>query len=241
MDKDLTLIKDLQNFDSIIIKEKRLLKKNPQIILEYERHYKEAEKELELKRDVVEKAQKNRREYEASLDDATARLDKLKSQMSEIKTNKEYQARLKEIEKLEEERSLIEDKILIAMEEIDEIEKLLLQVEEKLKEEEKKFNKKKAIIEREQAEAKERLKELINKRNEISKNIEPEIYNQYMFLMEKKSALAVVSARDETCMGCNMKIPPQTFAEVIKGERIITCPQCNRFLHFEPESVTEKV
>ena len=47
------------------------------------------------------------------------KVEKLKARTSEIKTNKEYPALLKEIETAEKENKAIEDEILVLMEKID--------------------------------------------------------------------------------------------------------------------------
>jgi predicted nucleic acid-binding Zn-ribbon protein len=43
---------------------------------------------------------------------------------------------------------------------------------------------------------------------------------------------AVAQGKNEVCMGCFMNIPPQLFIEVQRGDKLIKCPQCSRFLFF---------
>jgi predicted nucleic acid-binding Zn-ribbon protein len=50
---------------------------------------------------------------------------------------------------------------------------------------------------------------------------------------------AVVPVRKQACMGCFMRINDKTYAEVIKGEEITTCPHCGRILYLEPQKEEE--
>ncbi len=48
---------------------------------------------------------------------------------------------------------------------------------------------------------------------------------------------AVVPVKKQACYGCYMKINDKTYADVIKGEEITTCPHCGRILYIEREEV----
>jgi len=54
-------------------------------------------------KESLQTAQKNKRERDKDLEAGVQKIDKLKARTSEIKTNKEYQALLKEIEAAEQE------------------------------------------------------------------------------------------------------------------------------------------
>lgn len=59
---------------------------------------------------------KDRRRLEIELQDVEARIAKYQSQLLEVKTNKEYQAMLKEIENVRAERAGLDERILVEME-----------------------------------------------------------------------------------------------------------------------------
>jgi predicted nucleic acid-binding Zn-ribbon protein len=50
-----------------------------------------------------------------------------------------------------------------------------------------------------------------------------------------RSGFALAEARDYSCMACRMKIRPQVFADIRRGESIITCESCGRILYFKSE------
>lgn len=67
-------------------------------------------------------------------------------------------------------------------------------------------------------------------RAETAKVLPPAIIKRYDRLREQRRGLAVVEARDGSCLGCNMSIPPQMYNNLFRGDELITCPHCNRIL-----------
>jgi predicted nucleic acid-binding Zn-ribbon protein len=53
-----------------------------------------------------------------------------------------------------------------------------------------------------------------------------------------RSGFALAEARDYSCMACRMKIRPQVFADIRRGDSIITCESCGRILYFKAEPAT---
>jgi predicted nucleic acid-binding Zn-ribbon protein len=49
-------------------------------------------------------------------------------------------------------------------------------------------------------------------------------------LREQRRGIAVVEARDGSCLGCNMQLPPQLYNSLFRGDDLITCPHCQRVL-----------
>jgi hypothetical protein len=69
----------------------------------------------------------------------------------------------------------------------------------------------------------------------LTAEIKPDVLSNYDKLREAKNGLAVVITKNELCMGCNMKIPPQSYNLVITSDDIIYCPNCRRMLYIERE------
>ena len=66
--------------------------------------------------------------------------------------------------------------------------------------------------------------------------IDPDVYNTYMTLLrDSGDGVAVTTARNELCSGCDMNIPPQLYVEIRKNEEILQCPQCRRILYASEE------
>jgi predicted nucleic acid-binding Zn-ribbon protein len=109
----------LQEIDSRIIEKRFFIDKVPLRIHEVDEPLKQAKAELERMRQRSDALGKKKREKEQFLDESGEKIKKMKGRVSEIKTNKEYQAHLKEIESSEMGITGIEDEILVLMEELD--------------------------------------------------------------------------------------------------------------------------
>ena len=192
-----------------------------------------SEKEMsKQKRERIELLEKERRQKEGDLELEQERIKKAQSKLYDIKTNKEYQALLSEIETLKEVDSQREIEILEIMDEIDELKKEYGGVEKALLEMEDRIGAEKRQLEESLGEADSALATKKRKRTMITKKLSPELMDLYRTLKEKRRT-AVVPARFGTCQGCNVRIPPQMFNEVQRNEAIIVCPSCNRILYWE--------
>jgi predicted nucleic acid-binding Zn-ribbon protein len=181
----------------------------------------------------LETFEKKKRDKERELEDVDNKISKLKARTVEIKTNKEYQALLKEIESFEKQRSDREDEILLVMEESDTASKQIKAEEAKFRTARDKVEAFKKKLGDEKSEVEKELLTIKEERTQIAQTVDKEIYELYMSLMEACNGIAVTEAREEICQGCNMNIPPQLFVEIKKNEEIISCPQCRRLLYFK--------
>src|SRR5215510_9295626 len=82
---------------------------------------------------------KERRSHEQDLEAHEAHTEKMKSRLSELKSNKEYQAHLFEIEVANKKKGDIEEKILLCMEKIEQVQHMAKEAQEKLSAIEKAF------------------------------------------------------------------------------------------------------
>ena len=235
--KDLQkLLIDLQQKDSLILEKRRFIDKVPRRIFEVDEPLKQAKLELENVRKKNEIASKKKREKETALSEAQEKIRKMKARVSDLKTNKEYQAYQKEIEASGKEIFTIEDQILQLMEEIDAVSKEQKEKEVSVNAEIEKINAFKKELDVKAAKLEKELEVLKAERTGMVARIDPEVYHTYMTLLrDSGDGVAVTTARSELCSGCNMHIPPQLYVEIRKNEEIIQCPQCRRILYASEE------
>jgi len=232
----LRLLIKLQDTDSHILEKRLFIDKVPLRIFEVDEPLKQAKSELEKIKQKNEALAKKKKEQEAKVDDVNEKTKKMKSRVTEIKTNKEYQAHLKEIEALEKEISNTEEKILIIMEDLDDSLKQQKEMEKKVAIEEEKINSFKRGLDQEVEKYENELALLMTERTNMLGLIEPDIYNTYMTLLDNGHGVAVTRAKNEICLGCNINMPPQLFVELKKNEEIIQCPQCRRILYYPEDT-----
>jgi predicted nucleic acid-binding Zn-ribbon protein len=203
--------REIRDLDEELASEKEMFKKNGERIEFLEKERRQKEGDLELEQERMKKAQ---------------------AKLYDVKTNKEYQALLAEIDTLKEVSSQREIEILEIMDEIDELRKEYRRMEEKLHETEDRIGTDKKKLEESLGKVDGALASKKRKRTIVAKKLSPELNALYQTLKEKRRT-AVVPARFGACQGCNMKFPPQMFNEVQKSEAIIVCPSCHRILYWE--------
>jgi uncharacterized protein len=238
--EQLQLLVELQGIDSAIVKKRESLETLPTMLTPLMKNLEDARAAYEKVKHRCEVLEKKKREKERMLDEVHDRVKKMKARISEIKTNKEYQAHLKEIESTDKERYLVEDEILSIMESLENVQKELASENMKVKGEMEKGEALKKKLLDDAAATEQELKELKLRRTEQIRDIPKDLYALYFETLNSKRGLAVVEARNEVCQGCNMNIPPQLFVELKKSERVIQCPQCNRILYWKDEERKEK-
>lgn len=232
MVQQLSLLIQLQEMDIKIRALTEKQKRFPDIAASFERRRSQNKEELDRTKENLQTAQKNKRDREKDLEAGAQKVEKLKSRTTEIKTNKEYQALLKEIETAEKENKTIEDEILVFMEKIDGAAAQIAEAEKRANEEEAAI----AVEQKDQEEVFARteaeLKTAVQQRQEAAAAIEKQILLQYQKLLNSIGT-ALAEARGEACSGCFMSIPPQVFVNVKKNENVINCPNCGRILYYK--------
>ncbi|MBI5145571.1 MAG: hypothetical protein HZA27_05260 [Candidatus Omnitrophica bacterium] len=180
--------------------------------------------------------QKQKKDKDLDLAAKEEAMKKLQSQLYQLKTNKEYQAMLKQIDDSKADVSVVEDKILQILDQMDKLKAEVDKEKQKLKEEENKFNTRKQAIEERIKEIESGLAQLDTQRKQATPNIDPKILAQYERILQSRDGLAIVSVSDNSCSGCNMFVPPQVINLIKMYERLITCEVCNRILYIDDES-----
>lgn len=168
------------------------------------------------------------------------KIEKSNIKLSNIKSNKEYQAALNEIEELKKAKFQTEDKVLQVMESIEEMEKACRDNKDKERELEGTFESTKAEVEEELAKLDNKLEEVEATRARLSQVIDGELLSRYTFLKERKNGQAISAVIDGVCQACHMNIPPQRYNELIRGNALLTCPNCNRMIYWGEESSFKK-
>ena len=183
------------------------------------------EKENE-KEEALEKIKTNEEEIER----LNTGLKKFKSQLYQVRNNKEYDALTKEIDHSEEKIKLFEDESLELENRVQtlksEIEEVTPQLEEFLAELEVKEEELKQII---KANEREETK-LTSQREEVAGKVRKSDYNTYTRIRKALGGKAVVSISRGACTGCHNVVPPQRQIEIRNSKRLFTCESCGRLL-----------
>jgi predicted nucleic acid-binding Zn-ribbon protein len=67
----------------------------------------------------------------------------------------------------------------------------------------------------------------------LGKSIPRMIYQRYKFIRDRRGGTAIIAASDGACQGCFMRLPPQVYIQLQRGQTLETCQNCQRILFFE--------
>jgi len=234
-DQLIRLIK-LESIDAEIAKNKEAQRKIPLQLAVAEQRATQAQSTLTQILETFTLLQKERRSKEQDLKIAEEKIAQRKLRLADLKTNREYQTHMSEIDAARREMGKIEEQILLLMEKGDQLQREIASQQEVVAAEEKAFGAQKAQADERLQEIAEAAGRLSSTWTEQSAGIDTSTLDAYRKLVDTRKSPAVVPLRGQTCRGCNFSLPPQRAAEVQIGEKIIRCSYCHRFLYPQPQA-----
>ena len=189
---------------------------------------------ISSQREALEEAEKQRRDREAALQDTEAQRDKFKGQTALVKTNEEYTALLREIDQATEGIGRIEEEILVAMEQIEEISGGLADTEREQERIAAEFDGQAKELQSElrqvESDLESRDKELGERTGELEAPV------RHLFERARKakgSGTTIVSGR--VCTACHRDVPFEDINRVLGGE-VVPCQSCRRLIVIDLDS-----
>lgn len=240
MAKNLEALERLQEIDLRLDRLRHFIDHYQDFIQELEEQKDLIKKRNETEKSFLDELKKARMKKELDLKQGEEHISKCNARLYAVKTNKEYEATLKEIEEQRKKSSDLETEILLLYDQIDQAEigfkeakkqseQEGIETEDKKKELAKKLERAQAILPDEEK-AREGILSLVPK----------DFLENYYFLQQRLGARAFARVIDKVCQTCFRIIPSQMYNEVLVGEKMLTCPGCNRILtHREKEFLTE--
>lgn len=239
MREQLELLWEIQRIDLDLRTIEEGRSRYPKEIKRLDEKQKIEKEKIQKERDRIDTLEKERRQKERELGVEQEKTKRSEGKMFEVKTNKEYQALLNEIEISKQANSREEEEILRLLDEIDSLKKNLIKREKEVSAILEKIEAEKKGIREKMAHDDSAWKTRLERRETLSKQIDSDLFRLYGILKEKRRGVGVVSVKQETCQGCFMNVPPQVFIEAQKNNALIRCPHCNRILYWEGNGKTK--
>lgn len=203
--------------------------------------------EIEAENARREEAEKTRRDAEAAVSDAQEKLLRYQTQISQVTTQREYGALLKEIDGVKSEIKTNEESAVDAMAASEEAEQQVEtmradfeELDTRYQHELSKWNEEKPGVEATVADLERRAEEL---RKEVPRGL----LSRFERLYERSAGDAVATVKQLLlpkgnpmyhCSACNYNVRPQTIVE-ISGGKIHHCDSCKRILHYDRNAEEE--
>jgi len=190
-------------------------------------------RELQEDEDRAGALKADHKNKETALKNNAEQIKKAKGRLLEVKTNKEYEATLKEIDAIQAKSGEIEDEIIRMLDAIDsagEIVKLRRNA----------TNERRAACEEEMRKMKEELESIDSelakvqqKRDAVRSRTNTGVLKKFDMIKNRKSGKAIVPVWKAVCYGCHMNIPPQMYNELQRNDHLVLCPHCERIIYWE--------
>lgn len=170
------------------------------------------------------------------------RLEYLREQMNNAKTNKEYKGFLTEVNSLKADKGKVEEEALSQMTRADELKEQLAQLEAQRAEREKMRGVAETECVTRKAEIADRLEELTKERAAAAAEVPADVLAQYerLFELRDEDAMAPVEIADRkrheyNCGACMMSLPMETSISLLAG-KLTVCSNCQCILFLPAEA-----
>jgi len=188
-------------------------------------------------RENMEGLKKRYRESEAEVKVIESRVSQRNDQLRSVKTNKEYQSMLKEIEDLQSKRSTLEDQTLAVLDEIEKSEAQIGILNRDLIELTRETEERQAEIRKTAEVERQELVQLTQERDAIMTALPLSLQKLYAKAKKQGRGIGVAAVIDAVCQVCRMNIPPQMYNELMRLNDLRTCPNCQRIIY--PKALME--
>jgi len=230
---------ELQKLDLRIAEIKDQRRKIPERLQAVDVPLREAQQLYQQTSASVDMLSKERRSYEQDLEVHEAHTGKMKSRLSELKSNKEYQAHLFEIDVAKKKQGDIEEKILLCMEKVEQLQRAAKDAQEKLSAIEKTFTQEKQALDELEHRLSTELADLEAQQQVRSAHVEKGLLSRYHSIKASRKDYALAEIKEGICAGCRLQLPPQLISEVKRAHDLHTCPYCRRMLYWDGQIPVE--
>lgn len=224
----------LQKLEIELQKHQRILDQVDQRVAALDADLNEFVAAIESREAMTKDLQQQYRSWESEVQDNGLRIQKSEEKLRSVKTNKEYQSGLKEIDDLKAKSASIEDNMILCLEKIEATEAALSDVKTEYDVQQRQLNEEKKAIVAEAGHTRNALSslqiEIDGLRGQISGHL-LQMFNRVK--AQQPDGLAIVQVEGSVCNGCHMNIPPQMYNELQREDSLKMCPSCERIIYWQ--------
>ena len=221
---DLERLIALQHLESAIADANARITAHPGRLAAADARLNEARDAVDAVKRRAKENQEARRELEKNAAVYQGRLTKFKDQLSEVKTNREYQAMQHEIATAQTDLGAAEEKVLERMLDADAIADELKRAEATLTREQKNVEAEKKTLIDELAVTERELSSAQAERADLIGRSDPRLIDLFQQLAKARKGIAISAAtRDGLCSVCHVRLRPPVFQQVRHNDSIVQC------------------
>lgn len=233
MNSDLELLLRLQVIDYDIGELERSKEYLPDMIENLNREIEESKVRLAETKAALEQTRVRQKQLELDVKTQEAHLQKYQQQMMSIKTNKEYDALVAEIDAIKMGMSNNETELLQAIERAETLEKEIAELVEKSTEVEENNTRQLRILQEKIDSIGETMSSKESDRGAIISSMPRSTLSVYERVRRGKGGQAVVVIKKRACGSCFKALTPKKIQEVKRGDRVYTCDHCGAIIYWD--------
>lgn len=226
---------ELQKLDGEIYAFKRDLREKPQSLAKLKEEFESKKVNLKAHEDQYKNLQLTHKALEGDMKSFDDNIAKANAQLSVLKTNKEYTAKLTEIENIKADKSLVEEKLINSYDAMDAAKAAIEKEKVVVAEEEKKYLAEKKVIEDSIKVLEDQARVLEVQRAAIAPLVPKISLGRYERVLQHTDGLAIVPVNNGVCAGCYMKVPAQVANQIKMNKELVFCETCARIIYLEED------
>ncbi|HEX5315280.1 MAG TPA: C4-type zinc ribbon domain-containing protein [Candidatus Kapabacteria bacterium] len=190
----------------------------------------------QVRRDLKE-IESRSRELTAENTDLREKVDRYKAQQFDVKTTREYDAITFQLEDGQRRLHTNTESVGRMGIELEQLKMDEQQMSQDLGEMERELDEAETALNELLANTQEEEKQLLARREELAKKVQPFYMTIYNRVRPAKAGIAVVAIKNGVCGGCYNAVPRQLALELRKGEKHAVCEYCGRIIVGEPIAI----
>ncbi len=184
--------------------------------------------------DKKKEAQTRKSELEAKIAEAKTGLERANRNLTTASDTKQYEASMRETDALNKQVSGFETKILAELETISEVDTVLEERAEEVKNLESDWKKTQKKFDKELAKNKREFNKLSKQRKAVFEEVSPRLAAVYNRLITRsRDGIGVAEVVEGSCSACFMKLRKQLIVQLKTTDEIMTCENCTRILYVD--------
>jgi len=173
------------------------------------------------------------RERDNQVKELLALIGRSNARLQEVKTNKEYESVLKEIDDVKRHISEIEDLMIADLDAMDQAEGAVAVAVSTLQSAKADIEAEIEAVSCRAEKDKQELGVLEQEASDLSADVDPTLLTRYRYIQQRKpDAVAVCEVIDAVCQGCKLSIPQQMYNNLQRQEALTQCPKCDRIIYW---------
>ena len=235
MQSDIELLLKLQVIDYDLGELERSKEYLPDMMANLHREIDDVTKKLDDTEKAIEEARIAQKNLEMEIKAKEDSLAKYQQQMMTIKTNKEYDALVAEIDSIKTGIAEHEKELLASMELAEQLEKELPDLKQRCEQIGENNQKQLEVLQHKIDSIGDTVTGKKAERDQIITGIPRRTMSVYERVRKGKGGSAVVAVKKRSCSACHKALTHKLVQEIRRDDRIYTCENCGRVLYWDDE------